>query len=420
MSMHNAIVLTSVLLPLIGVIRMEGGVYGNSIGMYGYPNGVSVVYAIYAAFLLATYAALRIGTTTASPAAVVPREARFGVFAHLLVWLSFFILLIMLFGFGGWAVWLGQVGKGEFRANLGRFGAFAYLLINSVIPFLMAYATVLYRSSAQRGWREHGWLAVLFGLTVLIGSTWGFKATGITMLLPALMVLLWGAAFGRVLAVCSAIALSIVAFFYVFDSKTDEAAAGLTFLLTRLTTLQGDVSWFLWGQYAAGAQFPSYLESLLVFIGDTVFASLTGITREMPDLWADYHFDILLGLLAGLPLSVVDEGHSIVGTPFSDGLVLGGVPGVIAMAVFSGLLCGVLCTLIEHSLRSGQAFRCALLATYFGIYVITFLRNGAAIQLIHIATLVGLLLALVLCVGIEKLAQILSQRATSNRTPARP
>lgn len=403
--MHNIIILASVLLPLIGVLQMENGAFGNSIGMDGYPNGASVVYAMYSAVLLVTYFVVRAGAAMAptTPSTSAHKSSHFNAYAQLLIWLFLPILLVMLFGFGGWAVWLGQVGKGEFRANLGPFGAVAYLLVNSVIPLLMAYAALLYRGAT--GVRhERAWLAVLFGLTLLIGSTWGFKSTGVTMLLPALVVLFWGAGVGRVLAVCGAIALTIATFFYLFDSETDEAAGGLAFLLTRLTTLQGDVSWLLWGQHTEGVSFPPYLQTLRVFVGDTAFATLTGITRDMPDLWADYHFDILLGLLAGLPLSVVDEGHSIVGTPFADGLVLGGVPGVLAMALFAGLLCGVLCTMIERALRRGQAFRCALLVTYFGINGITFLRNGAAMQLIHIATVVGLLLALGLCVALDRLA----------------
>jgi hypothetical protein len=400
--MHTIIVLASVLLPLIGVMQMENGAFGNSIGMYGYPNGVSVVYAIYAAVLLGAYFTLRAGTAVA-PAVPVRSESYFRVYATLLSFLLVLFLLISLFGFGGWAVWLGQVGKGEFRANLGRFGAAAYLLINSVIPLLMAYAAVLYRGTTA-GWRDRGGLAVLLSLTLLIGSTWGFKATGITMLFPVILVLFWNAGIVRVFWVCSAIAFIITAFFYLFDSKTDEAASGLTFLLTRLTTLQGDVSWLLWNQYTEGTTFPSYLQTMFAFVGGRVFSIMSGITREMPDLWVDYHFDILVGQLVGLPLSVVNEGHSIVGTPFSDGLVLGGVPGVMGMALFAGLLCGMLCTLIEYSLRLGYCKGAALLVTYFGIFVLTFLRNGAAVQLIHIATVVGLLIALALCLALDRLA----------------
>lgn len=401
--MHNIIVLASGVLPLLGVIQMESGAFGNSIGMYGYPNGASGAYAMYVAVMLAAYFALRSGAAMA-PIVPVRSEIHFEAYAQLLIWLLLSILLVMLFGFGGWAVWLGQIGKGAFRANLGPLGAVAYLLINSVVPLLIAYAAVLYRG-VPGNWRELAWLAVLFVLTLLIGSSWGFKSTGVTILLPALIVLFWSAGVGRVLAVCGAIAFTIVAFFYLFDSETTEAAGGPAFLLTRLTTLQGDVSWLLWGQHTEGASFPLYLQTLLVFVGDTAFAALTGITRNMPDLWADYHFDILLGLLAGLPLSVVDEGHSIVGTPFADGLVLGGVPGVLAMALFVGLLSGILCTMIERALYRGQTFRCALLVTYFGINGVTFLRNGAAVQLIHVATVSGLLLALGLCVALDRLAR---------------
>lgn len=400
--MHNIIVTASVLLPLLGVMQMEDGAFGNSIGMYGYPNGVTVIYALYAVVVLLAYFGLRAGRAIL-PVAFEPSGTSFKIYAKLLIFSFLLFLLIMLFGFGGWAVWLGQVGKGEFRANLGRFGAVAYVLVNSIIPLLMAYVSVLYRS-AVGDWRDRIWLIVLFGLTVLIGSTWGFKSTGITMLLPALMVLFWRADLRRVLAVCGAIVLTIVTFFYLFDSKTDEAVGGPAFLLTRLTILQGDVSWLLWNHHSEGGSFPPYLQTLLVLVGDQVFSMLTGVTREMPDLWADYHFDILVGQIAGLPLSVVNEGHSIVGTPFADGLVLGGVPGVVVMALFAGVLCGVLCTLVESALYRGQNYRCALLVTYFSIYVITFLRNGVVIQLIHIATVVGLMLALTFCVLLDRIA----------------
>lgn len=404
--MHTAIILVSVLLPLIGVMRMECGAFGNSIGVYGYPNGATVAYAMYAATLLGAYFVLRAGSA-AAPAFPERRVSYFSTYSKLLIFLFLLFLIVMLFGFGGWAVWLGQIGKGEFRVNLGRFGAIAYLLINTVIPLLMAYAAVLYRRAVGGGgWRDRGWIAVLFGLTLLIGSTWGFKATGITMLLPALIVLFWTASVGRILAVSGTIALSIVVFFFLFDSKTEEASDGPAFLLTRLTTLQGDVSWMLWNQYGEGISFPSYLQTLLVFVGDRVFSFLSGIEREMLDLWADYHFDILVGQMVGLPLSVINEGHSIVGTPFADGLVMGGVPGVLAMALFAGLLCGVLSTMIEHTLSRGQGYLCALLVTYFGIFVVTFLRSGVAIQLIHIATVVGLIMSLALCVALDRIALV--------------
>jgi hypothetical protein len=411
MSFHGLIVLASVLLPLIGVAKMENGAFGNSIGMNGYPNGCFLVYGMYAGLLLVSYTVFRLSQTTVfgMPSVDDKTSTRFSSYAFLLMLFLVSVLFVKLFVFGGWGVWHGQTGKGEFRANLGSYGALAYLLIKEVIPMLMAYAAILYRIE-RRGWREHGWLAALIVVVLIIGSTWGFKTTGITMLIPALIVLFWGAAFGRVLVLCGVIAITIVFFFYVFDSQTDEAEAGLSFLMTRLTTLQGDVSWLLWDEYVQGVAFPPYLKTLLVFVGDRAFAQLTGITRDAQDMWADYHFDILIGSLVGLPLSVVKDGHSIVGTPFSDGLVLGGLPGVVVMAMFVGALCGSLCTLIEQSLRRGHTLQSALLVTYFGIHVVTFVRNGTAVQLFHIATIVGLLVASSLCMILSKLAIMFESR----------
>lgn len=413
--MHNYIVLAAVVLPLIGVFQMENGAFGNSIGLNGYPNGATAAYSMYALLLLASYAVVSL---IPAGAAVTSRHQvrRFDAYAILVAGFFLLALLVMLFGFGAWDVWLGRVAKGQFRTNLGSFGALAYLLINAVIPLLMAYAAVLYRRSPGR-WRERTGLGLLFLATLIIGSTWGFKSTGVTMLLPALVVLFWNASLLRVFGVCCAIALTVVVFFVAFDTETDEGAAGLGFLLVRLTTLQGDVSWYLWDQYVNGVQFPSYFKTLLPVIGDNAFSALTGIARDDAYTWAEYHFDILLGLLAGLPVSVFYEGHSIVGTPFADGLVMAGMPGVMLTAVFGGALAGGLCCLLSRTLKRDQGYRSALLATYFGIYVTTFLRNGVALQLFHVATVVGLLVALCLCVLIDTVAAELCLYIAAWRAP---
>lgn len=230
------------------------------------------------------------------------------------------------------------------------------------------------------------------------------------MLIPALLILFWDAAIGRIAAAACALSLVIVGFFLLFDNATTEAAEGMGFLWTRLTTLQGDVAWELWNQYRYGIQFPSYAQTWLALAGGNVLTMMTGVTRDMPDAWASFNFDILLSRQIGLPLTIIEEGHSIVGTPFADGLIMGGITGVIVMAAFSGLLSGAICRLLAWSLSTSNGYLCAFLATYFGIYVVTFLRNGAAIQLFHLSNLVGLGAAVALCIVVDNLGALISRR----------
>lgn len=389
---------------------MENGAFGNSVGIFGYRNGVTIAYAVYSAIVLGTY----FFAYGRSGKAIFPvqederwRFRSFSISITLLVLVP--SLVVMLFFFGGWHVWSGQIAKGQFRANLGPLGSVAYMVINAIVPLSIAYAAILYRRSSFN-WLNMCLLGTLFASTIVIGSTWGFKSTGVTMLIPALIVLFWEAAIGRIAFVASILAIVIISFFLLFDSGTTEAAGGIGFLWTRLTTLQGDVAWELWNQYSDGTPFPSYTRTWLALAGGNVLAITTGVTRDMPDAWANFNFDILLGEQVGLPLSVVNEGHSIVGTPFADGLIMDGMTGVVLVAVFSGLFSGAICRLLERSLMLSQGYLCALLATYFGIYVVTFLRNGVAIQLFHLSNLVGLGVALVLCILADKLAIFVFQR----------
>jgi hypothetical protein len=401
--MHAYLVLASVLLPLSGVFLMENGAFGNSIGMSGYSNGVSVAYAIYALVLLFAYFSVRL-IPSGMPVKRHLQNDSFARYVQTIFIVYLVVLMVMLFGAGAWRVWVGQIGKGAFRATLGSFGAVAYLLTNSVIPLLTAYAAVLYKCHG-RGWRDQWLLGMAFLAVLVIGSTWGFKSTGITMLLPALIVIFWGASSLRIFSAITLIMLVFIGGFYLFDQGTTEATEGPSLLFRRMTVLQSDVSWYLWNEHLSGAQFPSYFKTLMSFMGGRVFSFVSGITRETSDGWVLYHFDSLIGVLVGLPLSVIDEGHSIVGTPFADGLVMGGMPGVIIMALFAGGLAGLLCNMLERALRRGQLYRAAFIATYFGMFCITFLRNGAAVQLIHVSTIVGMLLALAVCAATDTLCR---------------
>lgn len=408
--MHKYIIIASVLLPLIGVLQMENGAYGNSVGKFGYPNGATLAYAAYAVVLLGAYFLVYCRAEKTTVPVNVGEPWRFRIFstsATLLVLLP--ALAAMLFVFGGWQVWAGQIAKGQFRAHLGPLGALAYMLINAFVPMCIAYAAALYRQSFFN-WLNMFVLGILFVLTLLIGSTWGFKSTGITMLLPALLILFWNASVLRIAAIVSVLALVVISFFLLFDSGTTEAEIGMGFLWTRLTTLQGDVAWELWNQYCNGTPFPSYAQTLWALAGGKMLSITTGVTRDMLDAWANFHFDILLIQQIGLPISVVEEGHSIVGTPFADGLMMGGLTGTMMLATFSGLLSGFICRMLEWSLKAQHSYLCAILATYFGMHVITFLRNGVAIQLFHVSNLVGLGFALALCIVVDNVATFVCQR----------
>jgi hypothetical protein len=375
---------------------MEKGVYGASIGMYGFQNGVTKIYAVYAVIMLSTF--FTIITRRKLPeiqwcSALGQRYRPFALLTGLFILL---MLTMMLFGFGAYRVWLGEIGKGDFRANLGIFGAVAYLSIKSVIPTLVVFLSILYMSSKKTK-KDKLILFTIFALTVSVGSTWGFKTTGLTMLLPAMIIIYWNASAIKIAKIGLYFIVITIVFFHMYDVDVETQVNAFSFLWTRTTTMQGDVSWYIWDQYSNGVQFPSYLKTLLPFIGDNIFSLITGISRLDHELWAEYHFDILINYLAGLPLDVVEIGHSIVGTPFSEGLILGGIPGVVLMALLGGTISACIYSRIHSSVLRNRPYVASIYATYLGVHTLSWLIGGAIIQLIHISVIIGLLVSYFIC-----------------------
>jgi hypothetical protein len=105
--------------PLIGIWMVEGGEFAGSIGVEGSPNGATLAFAAYAlgTAVIATICA-RSRRRQVPLAAVPPDPAagyRFRNFAACLLIMNLVFLLVFLYGFGASGVWLGDVGKGEFR-----------------------------------------------------------------------------------------------------------------------------------------------------------------------------------------------------------------------------------------------------------------------------------------------------------------
>lgn len=168
---------------------MYGGAYGVSIGQVGYDNGSLWAFFIYSLVAILFFFLLKKKELEPLVSSVV-LPMRFQRYCFRALFLMLLLVGIMLFGFDAHRVWSGEVGKGEFRASLGSFGFFAYLTTKFIAPLSLAYAAFLYRLSARR-FTEKSILATLLVMGFVLGATWGFKATGITIVLPAMLILLW-------------------------------------------------------------------------------------------------------------------------------------------------------------------------------------------------------------------------------------
>lgn len=384
--MYKYLVGFVLLSPLIGIYLVETGEFAASVGITGYQNGATLAYACYAASI-AIVAWLSGGRRPRQASLSETRhpraDAQFQAFAISLLWVSGVFLFLFLFGFGAIQVWSGDVGKGEFRTGLGAFGAIPNLMTKFILPALLAYAVALFYKTSKK--RKFRWLLVgNFTLLFFIGASWGFKTTGFMVLLPALLILYWRITLGTLLMLTAAFVLAITAFFFQFDANVEGYADVSTFLLTRITVIQGDVAWYVWDKYISNEDFPNYWPTLLAAFGGNLMW-LFGLSRSDYFKWMHHHYDLMITYIAEVPLQQIENGHTITATPFSEGLVAGGLLGVLFFAVLAGLLVGRTFAFIQRALQRGNDEGAALATTYFCFYIFAWLNGGAIVQLFHIS-----------------------------------
>ena len=408
--MYRYIVAFALFTPLIGIFLVERGEHAVSVGLDGHPNGATIAFAAYCAVVITVAFVMARGITFAPPrrrlgssaAAIQPSvgtdgNAAFVQFAKRLIVVNVFSLLLILFGFGGIRVWLGMIDKGTFRSTLGVFGSVPFLLTKFVLPALFAYATTKYMRTTRANRSRALWWTNLM-LVFAIGASWGYKTTSMTMLLPALLLIYWRMNLRQLVSVAFAGVAVLVLYFYWFDSRALAAIGDVNvaqILWLRLTVLQGDVAWHVWGLYTTAEVFPKYAPTLAAALGDRLLAGF-GVSQSDLSQWMGYHYDWIINQVANLPVESTVGGHSISGTPFSEGLIAGGLLGVGIFAVIAGALVGVLYRRLTLSIAAGTDRRTALLATYFCFNLFSWLSGGAITQLFHVSvwTNVGLTLLL--------------------------
>ncbi|RJG23668.1 hypothetical protein [Massilia cavernae] len=401
--MYKYLVMFVLASPLIGIWLVEGGEPSLSVGIPGTPNGATVAFSTFMAITLLVafgtssgYFSLRRRTVEVAkglPGEVEPTKAFMHFSCRFLV-LNCVFLFTMLFVFGGIQVWLGSIEKGLFRATLGPLGALPYLMTKFAVPALFAYLTVLMLKTDQAPHVKWMWRLNAF-IVFLAGATWGFKTTGLFMLLPGLLIMYWKLPVHKLLVFAAVFLGSLVMFFFVFDSQLMEDVEVLAFLFSRLTILQGDVSWYVWGLHQAGEPLPNYWPTLLASVGDTVLSIF--VTKTDLAEWMSYHYDWMLTNLSGSSLMAVANGHSVTGTPFAEAVIAGGGWfGVVFFGIIAGLLIGGFYRGIANAIRAGRAMAAAMLSTYFCFHVFSWLNGGGITQLFHISVGANLLVAYVL------------------------
>jgi|GEM_PF-2724481 len=390
----------SLLTPLLGIIQVEKGAFAWSVNETGYENGASLAFISYVLISLFSLFIITRGRFFSIRENIIIQNKSYCNLRKLYIIvliLNIILSLIFIFVFGGYQTIIGSVAKGEFRASLGGFGAIAYLISKWLSPALFAFLCALRLNAPNSGKMSNSLNQLLFAnafFVFLIGVAWGFKTTAILMLMPGVIILKWNHGAGIIGKLIIGSFLIVYALFLLFDTTDNSGyTTVLEFLWARVTVLQGDVAWYLWGRHVDNDLRFNYFWTLSVAIGDSIWSLLTGITRENPEIWVLSHYGSLLTYAAGYPIEGILEGHNVTGTPFSEGLIAGGEGGAYFFGLLSGCIIGLVYNKMTSCLRKGHAINAAVWSCYFVFCVFSWLNGGEIVQLFHISVFVSMLAA---------------------------
>jgi hypothetical protein len=384
------IVRVAILFPLVGIWLMEGGAYGGSVGQRGYPNGATWAYLIYyAAVALFTMRTLqRAGTfrlagwRRGTYSLRRPSEINFRCTLFMVAMLAF-----LLYGLGGINNYYGLTNAGTFRASLtGASAAIGSIILKYIAPAMFAFVLMTNVAWNPRLVKSAP-VVTLSIVMMLISGSYGFKSSFVLALLPAGILYFWRSS-PRVLAPLGFAAMCAILFGYIFFANSPSIGVAVEQMTDRLFVLQGDVAWHMWTRYVDGGPFPSYADTLLPVAGDRIFSFLTGITAADQREWIMSHFGSMMTSLSGFSDEAIMGGHSNTGTVFSEGLIAGGIVGVLIFAVFAGALVNWLYNFIDNKLKMNDFVSAAVAAAYFVNAVMAWLLSGGIQAVVHISMLV--------------------------------
>lgn len=390
------IVAVCFLFPLLGVWLMEGGAFGGSVNKTGEPNGATLAFALYCTVALLTVwiasrfsAFRRFGQRSVLPLQK-PESVTFRAAVLLLVMLAF-----LLFGLGGIDNYYGRTNAGEYRASMGAAGGLLYgIIIKYLAPSLFAFAFMTNVAWDNRRMRSGA--VLLLGITMmLIGGSTGYKSAFVLAVLPA-AILYWWRASPWMIAPLGAVAITLILFGYLYFANIATLAVAVEKMVDRLFVLQGDVAWLVWGKYVNDDPLPPYGDTLWPIAGNRIFSWMTGITPAMELEWITSNFGLMVTHLSGYSTEVIMAGHNNTATPFTEGIIAGGLYGVVIFAVAAGLVVTLAYNFIGNRLKTNDFASAAVAASYFVNGIMAWLISGGLAVLVHISIPVLILITYLL------------------------
>lgn len=405
--MAKYLILLVLLLPLSGILIMEQGVVSLTSYEIGYPNGASLMYTGYVlVVLLLTWLMQKIHLPWLNLKKRSLSNFNIESAALIALILNIIICLVILFGFGSINVLMGNINKGDFRISLGSLGFVAMGISRWTAPALLTFGTFIFVKSKHVTPISVFIISSHFLICAFMGASWGFKSFAITILIPALIVLLRNAKFHQ-MALAGALAfVGFLGFSMLFDDTSIqlsgafgdehlfdriESENALAFVVYRATVLQGDVSWIMWERYISGVEFPVYWWNLVGALGNNILGFF--LTTEEIKFFS--YTNQLTAMAANRSINSLDFSYNVTGTVFSEGLMAGGVKGVAVFSVLAGIITGFVYRMIHDAMNKHNLVVLSIGCVFF-FKVFNWLNGGNIVTLFHFSNIIFIVLTIIL------------------------
>ena len=405
---YRIIVALALACPLIGVFLMEAGASSQSLSREGHWNYASLAMAFYVAIFLIVVVLLSRSRRVIRLGA--GQESAANSFNPIAIW-SLVLLILMaafvLFGLGGFYTLFKTDAAGSFRANLGSGGALGYLILKFYAPAILTNLAL----RAPQNSAGRAIVGISAVLVILVSLSFGYKTAIAIALLPACIALMWRTNW-KAIAIVAALSSVVIVVGYLRSPPVNPNDFSLPQLIAyRIFVLNGEVPWKIWDMHMHGETFPIYSKTLSVIFGDRVYTYFTGVTKADAYTWVMSHFSLMTTYVVGYqPKYIIEVGHNVSANAFSEGVILGGLTGVAAIAILGATITACLYYFIKNRLEAKDSASASVGVCYFIYGLVAWFLGGGIVSLVHVALMFGVITTFLLLRGINGQLRVYPRR----------
>lgn len=385
----------------IGMIFMEFGSFGRTIDQYGYANGATFSYLIFwMLFYVAYYGIQRYSFVFHSSRCKQEfneityyyEDSRIYKALIFILIFSLFFLIIQVFVFNGISVLTGTMLKNEFRTTGVTNGLLAFGILKFYAPGIGALATYFFLKAEEKKVMMFFLLFIIYIFLFIIGLSWGYKSSGISILLPSFALLFWRISLWKfflffVIAMCFFAFLALQ-----FDTsvvKLNSYSDALMFVFERITVYQSETPWKIWDSYINGITLPNYTNTLIGLFGN--------ILPRILDLNVDYissNYGLSVTYFVYPYEKNILNGFNTTSTFYSESIIAFGYIGLLIFPILGGLMAGTVVKKIEKNNK--KPIKIVLLLLVFFSCIYPWMSSGGISALFHVSVFLHLVISYML------------------------